>query len=78
MHSFLAGIVAINGSKMNRFDALGGGRKGETYVQYEYEREQIPNHWRYAEEFTLGDAFSSSSYGPTWTSTGWGLACRRS
>jgi phospholipase C len=74
MHSFLAGIVAINGGKMNCFDALDGGEKGETYIQYH--RDQIPNYWRYAQEFTLGDRFFSSSYGPTWVEHYWTVAAQ--
>jgi phospholipase C len=74
MHSFLSGIVAINGGRMNCFDALDGGKKGETYIQFR--RDQIPNYWRYAQEFTLGDAFFSSSYGPTWVEHYWTVAAQ--
>lgn len=62
-HSFLAGIVAINGGRMNCFDRLPNGEQLEAYVQFS--REQIPNYWTYAERFTLGDRFFSSAYGPT-------------
>jgi phospholipase C len=74
MHSFLAGIVAINGGEMNCFDALDGGTNGETYVQYQ--PHQIPNYWRYAEEFTLADRFFSSAYGPTWIEHYWTVAAQ--
>ena len=62
-HGFTAGLVSINGGRMNCFDRIEGGKKLESYVQYT--PEQIPNYWRYAEEFTLGDRFFSSTYGPT-------------
>ncbi len=62
-HSFLGAIEAINGGRMNCFDQLDGGAGGRTYTQYH--ADQIPNYWRYAREFTLGDAFFSSVYGPT-------------
>jgi phospholipase C len=71
-HSFLAGITAINGGRMNCFDQLDGGRHGETYNQYT--RQQIPNYWRYAKTFTLGDRFFSSSYGPTFVEHFWTVA----
>jgi phospholipase C len=62
-HGFLAGLVSINGGAMNCFDQIDGGKKLEGYIQYR--ADQIPNYWRYAEEFTLGDRFFSSTYGPT-------------
>ena len=71
-HSFLAGITAIDGGKMDCFDALDGGHKGETYIQYD--GSQIPNYWRYAHAFTLGDRFFSSSYGPTFVEHFWIVA----
>ena len=71
-HSFLSGIIAINGGRMNCFDQLVRGENDESYVQFH--AEQIPNYWRYAEEFTLGDRFFSSSYGPTWVEHFWVIA----
>jgi phospholipase C len=71
-HSFVAGLKAINGGEMNCFDTLDGGHQGETYVQYW--PDQIPNYWRYAEAFTLGDAFFSSTYGPTFIEHFWTIA----
>ena len=71
-HSFAAGIKVINGGRMNCFDLIDGGRAGQTYIQYE--ESQIPNYWRYAEEFTLGDRFFSSTYGPTFIEHFWIVA----
>ncbi len=68
-HSFLSGITAIDGGKMDCFDALDGGHKLETYVQYS--PDQIPNYYRYAHRFTLGDRFFSSEYGPTFVEHFW-------
>jgi phospholipase C len=62
-HGFLAGLTAVNGGRMNCFDELDGGQRLEGYIQYT--RDQIPNYWRYARTFTLGDRFFSSTYGPT-------------
>lgn len=71
-HSFVAGITAINGGQMNCFDRLQGGTNLEGYVQYE--REDIPNYWAYADRFTLADHFFSSVYGPTGVEHLWSLA----
>ena len=71
-HSFMAGIKAINGGRMNCFDQIDGGEGGATYVQYT--KDQIPNYWAYAKSFTLGDRFFSSSYGPTFVEHFWLVA----
>ena len=71
-HSFQSGIVAINGGLMNCFDQIDSGRQLQGYVQYE--RDQIPNYWAYAETFTLADRFFSSSYGPTTVEHYWIIA----
>ena len=62
-HSFVAGITAIDGGRMNCFDELDGGAGLQGYVQYH--PDQIPNYWAYARHFVLADRFFSSSYGPT-------------
>lgn len=71
-HSFTSGILAINGGGMNCFDQLDDGANLEGYVQYE--ADQIPNYWTYAETFTLADRFFSSSYGPTAVEHYWIIA----
>ncbi len=67
LHSFLAGIEAIDGGKMDCFDPHG-------YVQYH--REQIPSYWAYASHFTLADHFFSSIYGPTGIEHLWTFAAQ--
>ncbi len=71
-HSFLAGIKAINGGEMNCFDQIAGGETLNSYTQYR--SDQIPNYWSYAQHFTLGDRFFSSSYGPTFVEHFWLVA----
>jgi phospholipase C len=71
-HGFLAAIEAINGGEMNCFDVIPDGQNLRAYVQYE--PAQIPNYWRYAEEFTIGDRFFSSVYGPTFVEHFWLVA----
>ncbi len=55
-HSFINGVTAINGGRMNCFEPNG-------YNQYL--EEDIPNYWAYARAFVLADNFFSSIYGPT-------------
>jgi phospholipase C len=62
-HSFVSGITAIDGGRMNCFDRLDGGGQLQGYVQYT--KDQIPAYWAYARHFALADRFFSSSYGPT-------------
>jgi len=62
VHSFTAGIIAINGGEMNCFDRLSGDPMGP-YLQYH--RPDIPAYWAYAKRFSLADRFFSSVYGPT-------------
>jgi phospholipase C len=71
-HSFTSGITAMDGGKMDCFDAIDGGQNGRTYIQYH--GSQIPNYWRYARAFTLADAFFSSTYGPTFVEHFWTVA----
>jgi phospholipase C len=73
-HSFVAGIVAINGGRMNCFDRIrGAGPRGDQpYVQYR--PDQIANYWAMAERFVLADRFFSSIYGPTWVEHLWIVA----
>jgi phospholipase C len=66
-HSFSAGLVAMNGGRMNCFDPRG-------YVYYD--RDQIPNYWAYARHFTLADHFFSSVYGPTGIEHLWTFAAQ--
>jgi phospholipase C len=71
-HSFAAGLTVVNGGQMNCFDRIDNGEELQGYVQYH--RPDIPNYWRYAQEFTLADHFFSSIYGPTGVEHLWTLA----
>ena len=71
-NSFVAGLTAINGGRMDCFDAIRGGRGDTSYTQYD--KSKIPNYWRYAERFTLADRFFSSTYGPTGVAHMWTVA----
>jgi phospholipase C len=73
-HSFVAGLRAVNGGRMNCFDVLWNGGDLQSYVQYH--QEDLPNYWRYAEEFVLADRFFSSIYGPTGVEHLWTIAAQ--
>ena len=66
-HSFTDGISAIDGGKMDCFNA-------DAYVSYE--RADIPNYWAYADRFVLADRFFSSIYGPTGVEHLWTFAAQ--
>jgi phospholipase C len=66
-HSFINGVTAINGGRMNCFEHQG-------YNQYL--EQDIPNYWTYARRFTLADHFFSSIYGPTGIEHLWTFAAQ--
>jgi hypothetical protein len=74
LHSFRAGLVSINGGRMNCFDEIFGGTELQGYVQYR--QKDIPNYWAYAKRYTLADRFFSSVYGPTNVEHLWTLAAQ--
>ena len=73
-HSFAAGLLAIDGGRMDCFDHLRGGEELQGYVQYS--EAQIPNYWAYARRFALADRFFSSTYGPTGIEHLWTFAAQ--
>ena len=66
-HSFTDGITAVDGGKMDCFEAGG-------YVQYR--QEDIPNYWALASRYVLADRFFSSVYGPTGIEHLWTFAAQ--
>ena len=62
-HSFLDGVEAINGGRMDRFDLVYNGETMNGFTSFE--REGMPNYWAYADNFVLSDHTFSSMYGPT-------------
>src|SRR6266508_3112958 len=66
-HSFIDGVHAINGGKMDCFANQG-------YVRYT--ESQIPSYWAYARRYVLADRFFSSVYGPTGIEHLWTFAAQ--
>jgi phospholipase C len=67
-HSFLAGLLAINGGEMNGLSRVNPatGKPADALAGYSsFTRDGIPNYWAYADRFVLADHFFTSMYGPT-------------
>jgi len=62
-HGFNAGILSIDGGKMDGFNTILDGTHDEGYE--EFSKSQIPNYYAYADHFVLADRFFTSMYGPT-------------
>jgi len=61
VHSWAAAILATDGGRMDRFDLIVGGNLNGNLVGYsEFYKKDIPNYWRYASTFALGDGMYSS------------------
>jgi phospholipase C len=62
-HSFQAGVISIDGGRMDGFNHIGNGQYLAGYEAFT--REQMPHYWGYADRFVLADHFFTSMYGPT-------------
>src|SRR5207302_2323630 len=61
-HKWKSALTAYDGGRMDGFDRLKRGPQ-QSYTQYR--AWQIPNYWRWAKEYVLGDRFFSSEHGPS-------------
>jgi len=65
-HEWADTHLAIDGGKMDRFDLVTGGNvNGDFLSMSQFLDSDIPNYWRYAESFVLGDRMFSSLAGPS-------------
>jgi phospholipase C len=62
-HGFNAGILSIDGGKMDGFNTILYGGDLSGYDQFD--RSTMPHYWAYADHFVLADRFFTSMYGPT-------------
>ena len=62
-HGFSSGLYSIDGGKMDGFNIIGLGEDMSGYTYFD--RDGIPNYWKYADRFVLADHFFTSMYGPT-------------
>jgi len=60
-HSWFAAKTGINGGKMNGWDLNDGGNVNGNLLAYtQMTQAQIPNYWKYAQYYALGDHMFSS------------------
>jgi phospholipase C len=65
-HGGNAASSAVNQGLMNQFYQLSGAIQfGHDYSDSAYTRQQIPNYWRYAQNYVLSDHFFSTIMGPS-------------
>lgn len=71
-HSWEAARMAYDNGRMDRFDLISsngpGHKKGDPYANNsltQFYQSDIPNYWRYAQNFVLGDNMFSSLMGPS-------------
>jgi phospholipase C len=65
-HSWQCARTAVNGGLMNQFDLLAGGNINGAYLAYtQYQQNDIPNYWTYAQTYALADHMFSSLIGPS-------------
>jgi phospholipase C len=65
-HEYQNALASVHGGKMDGFSGGGGADLNDGRMAFEqYDQADIPNLWRYASQFTLGDHMFSSTVGPT-------------
>jgi phospholipase C len=62
LHTFKAQMDSIDGGKMDGFSQT---RSSRLFAYTQYEPDQIPNYWRWARSYVLGDNFFASALGPS-------------
>lgn len=62
-HSWFSALISMNGGKMNGYDLIDGANINGNFLSYTQMTEaQIPNYWRYAKTYALGDHMFSSMH----------------
>jgi phospholipase C len=62
-HTLQCAELGIDGGKMDGFDLEVGGNKYNEFIAYtQMQQQDIPNYWRYAQTFALGDHMFSSAH----------------
>jgi phospholipase C len=60
-HSWYSAVISMNGGLMNGFDLIDGANVNGNFLSYTQMTEaEIPNYWKYAKTYTLGDHMFSS------------------
>jgi phospholipase C len=62
-HSWFSAMISMNGGKMNGYDLIDGANINGNFLSYtQMTAAQIPNYWRYAKTYALGDHMFSSMH----------------
>ena len=65
-HGHDCGLTAWAGGQMNGWEDVGGSDvNGDRLAWAQYGEEDIPNYWKYARTFALGDRYFSNMLGPS-------------
>ncbi|HEX3773504.1 MAG TPA: alkaline phosphatase family protein, partial [Polyangiaceae bacterium] len=64
-HGHAAGLIDWDGGKMDGWSKAGGSDTGDLQTYAQYTEKDIPNYWKYARSFTLGDHFFANMIGPS-------------
>ncbi|MDQ2744793.1 MAG: hypothetical protein M3Z66_21210, partial [Chloroflexota bacterium] len=65
-HDAQSATMAYDGGRMDRFSGIAGAHQlGSDEADSQLHAADIPNYWRYAEQFTLADRFFSTVMGPS-------------
>ena len=63
-HEWNDAMIAVDGGKMDKFDLVAQGNfQGDYLACSQFQQQDIPNYWTYAQAFTLGDMMFSSLNG---------------
>jgi phospholipase C len=64
-HGHACGLVDWDNGKMDGWGQPGGSDTGDGLAYAQYGEADIPNYWKYARTFTLGDHFFAGMIGPS-------------
>jgi phospholipase C len=65
-HEHSCALTDWNGGQMNGWDQVSGSsQNGDNLAYAQYVEADIPNYWKYARTFTLGDHFFANVLGPS-------------
>ncbi len=65
-HFWHDALLGMDNGKMDKFDLIPGAwQDGILYSYTQYQQDQLPNYFAYAQQFTLADEFFTSVHGPS-------------
>ena len=65
-HEHACALTDWNGGQMNGWEDVAGSDQGGDHLAWaQYQQQDIPNYWAYAQTFTLADHFFANELGPS-------------